>query len=183
MSRYLRPQAPFNRSLRAEYNGEPIQVPQGLPPVRILPSQPGALGPEQGKLIALPGASFPPAGATPVDVIGDGNIAAGASAVLITIPVPDGQRFRVAGIGFGADDETALGFLTWNMRENGDAQPGYNAVPAGIGTIVQLADIFHLSGSSVTFTIVATSATAAVGTYRFISRVRGWFYADKEVGH
>jgi hypothetical protein len=169
--------------MRAEFNGPPIQVPQGLPPIRILPSQPGALGPEQGQYVALPGANYPPAGATPVDVIGDGNIAAGASAVLITIQVPDGQRFRVAGIGFGADDETALGFLTWNMRENGDAQPGYNAVPAGIGTIVQLADIFHLSGSSVVFTIVATSSSAAVVTYRFICRVRGWFYATKEAGN
>lgn len=182
MSDYLRRQNPFNKTLRATLSGGGvIDVPRDIPPVRIMPSQPGALGPEQGKLIALPGVNYPPAGAVPVDVIGDSNIAAGATATLITVPVLDGLRFRVAGIGFGADDETALGFLTWNMRENGDAQPGYNAVPASIGSIRQLADIFHVSGSSVNFTIAATSAATAVVTYRFICRVRGWMYAVKEV--
>lgn len=181
MSKYLRPQVPFNRSLRAEFNGQPIQVPVGLPPVRILPSQPGALGPEQGQLIALPGASFAPAGAVPKDEYGDANIAPGGTATLIQIAVPDGLRFRVAAIGFGADDETALGFLTWNMRESGDQQTGYNAVPASIGSIQQPSDVFHVSGSSVLFSITATSAATAVVTYRFICRVRGWFYADKVV--
>jgi hypothetical protein len=167
--------------LRAIYGGPAIEVPRDIPPVRIQPSQPGALGPEQGKLVALPGANYPPAGAIPVDMVGDANIAAGARATLVTLQVPDTLRFRVAGIGFGADDETALGFLTWSMLENGDAQPGYNAVPASIGSIRQPAEVFHLSGSSVLFSITALSATTAVVTYRFICRVRGWLYALKEV--
>jgi len=160
--------------------GRPIQVPRDLAPVQILPSQPGALGLEYGTPVALPGQAFAPAGATPVDQVGDGNIAPGGSATLVQIPVPDGQRFRVAGIGFGADDETALGFLSWSMLENADPQIGYNTVPAAIGSIQQLADIFHLSGSSVLFRIVANSAATAGVTFRFICRVRGWFYAIKE---
>ncbi len=181
MSRYLVPQSPFNRSLRANLAGQTVEVPRGVPPVRIEPSQPGALGPEQGQLVALPGANYPPAGAQAIDLVGDANIAAGASATLVTLLVNDTLRFRVAGIGFGADDETALGFLTWSMRENGDAQQGYNSVPAAIGSIRQLADVFHLSGSSVLFTIVASSAASAVVTFRFICRVRGWLFATKEV--
>ena len=181
MSRYLRQQSPFIRSLQAgRVPGRPIEVPRDLPPVHILPSQPGALGLEYGTPVALPGSAFAPAGATPVDQVGDGNIAPGGSATLLNIQVPDGQRFRVAGVGFGADDETALGFLTWSMFENNDPQIGYNSVPAPIGSIAQLADIFHLSGSSVLFRIVANSAASAGVTFRFICRVRGWFYAIKE---
>jgi hypothetical protein len=181
VSRYLKQQSPYNRSVRAGMDpGRPVEVPRDLAPVRILPSQPGALGLEYGTPVALPGSAFAPAGATPVDQVGDGNIAPGASATLVQIQVPDGQRFRVAGVGFGADDETALGFLTWSMIENNDPQIGYNAVPAPIGSIAQLADIFHLSGSSVLFRIVASSAASAGVTFRFICRVRGWFYATKE---
>lgn len=177
----VRQQSPFNRSVTASSQAaRPIEVPRDLGPVHILPSQPGALGLEYGTPIALPGSAFAPAGATPVDQVGDGNIAPGASATLLQIQVPDGQRFRVAGVGFGADDETALGFLTWSMLENADPQIGYNTVPAPIGSIAQLADIFHLSGSSVLFRIVATSAPTAGVTFRFICRVRGWFYATKE---
>jgi hypothetical protein len=178
VSRYLHRQLPYTPSVRATYGGPPIDVPRNLPGVRLEQSQPGALGPEQGVWVRLPGADFPPAGATAVDEVGDANIAPGVSATLVTVQIPDTQRLRIAGIGFGADDETALGFLTWSLRLNGDTQPGYTGKPAAIGSIRQLADVFFLAGSSATMTIVAASAASAVVTYRFICRVRGWFYTE-----
>lgn len=181
MSSPLRPQNPVAPSVRAKWPGA-ITPPRHLPPVQIDPSQPAALGPDGGKLVALPGANYPPAGATPVDVIGDGNIAPGASAVLVTVTVPDTLTFVMAGIGFGADDETALGFLTWSLRANGDTLPGYVGTPAAIGSIRQLADIVTVVGSSGVVTVVAASSASAVLTYRFICRVRGYFYAEK-AGH
>ena len=150
-------------------------------PAGIAPSQPGALGPQYGQWIKLPGANFPPAGATAVDEIGDGNIAAGGNANLLSVVVPDGQRFRMAGIGFGADDETALAFLSWTILCP-DPYPGYIAKVAGIGSIRNLTDIFFLIGSSVTVTVNGQNATTAATTYRFICRVRGWLYSEEVSG-
>ncbi len=152
-----------------------------IPRVSIEPSQPGTLGPQIGTYVRLPGADFAPAGAIPVDVIGDANLAPSATATLVTIAVPDTYTFRIAGIGFGADDEVALGFLSWTIRAFGDVVAGYDNKPAAVGSIRQLADIFVIQGSSTPVTVqVAISALAAV-TYRYICRVRGWFYSEKEV--
>lgn len=151
-------------------------------PERIQPSQPGSYGPEQGAYVRLPGSSFPPAGAIPVDIPGDANIAPGALAQLITFAVPDSVRFRMVGIGFGADDEVALRFLTWSIRFNGDTVPGYVGMPAAVGSIRQLAEIFLLAGSSVTVTVQVNINAFAVLTYRYICRVRGHLYAEKEAG-
>lgn len=180
-SNRLRSQTPFSPGLRAQMGtASAIQVPRDLAPARLEPSQPGALGPERGQWVKLPGVNFAPAGATAVDEMGDSNIVAGTSATLITIRVPDTQRLRVMGIGFGADDETALGFLTWTLRIDGISQPGYTGVFAAIGSIRQLADIFQMVGSSGVMTIVAASNVLAVSTYRFICRVRGHLYTEKD---
>lgn len=182
MAQLLRMQSGYRRSRQALFDGE-VQVPRGLPPVLISPSQPDALGPEHGVYVRLPGADFPPAGATAVDEIGDADIAPGASATLVTIPVGDTLRFRVAGIGFGADDESVLRFLTWSVILNGlDPVGAYNNRTSVIGSIRQLADVFLLVGSSSIVTVVATSSATAALTYRFICRVRGWFYNEKESG-
>ena len=147
---------------------------------RIAPSQPGALGPQHGQYVRLPGSSFAPAGATPVDETGDGNLAPSTAGTLVSITVPDGQTFRMAGIGFGADDETALAFLTWSIQVGMDSIPGYVSKPATVGSLQYLADIFVVLGSSVTVNVVATPLAAAATTYRYICRVRGWFYAESE---
>jgi len=153
---------------------------RAMPVTALEPSQPGALGPEQGMYVRLPGADFPPAGAVAVDEIGDANIAPAASAVLITVAVPDTYRFRIAGIGFGADDEVALRFLTWSIRANGDTIRGYVAVASAVGSIRQLADIFVVRGSSDTVTVVGAADATAGLTYRYICRVRGYFWSEKE---
>jgi hypothetical protein len=158
-----------------------------LPSVDLQPSQPGALGAEQGVYVRLPGADFPPAGAIAVDQVGDGTIAPGATAALVTIPVPDAVRFRMLGIGFGADDEVALRFLTWSIRtgpasSTGDTIPGYVGVASSVGSIRQLADIFVVVGSSLTTTIFALLDPTAVLSYRFICRVRGYFWQEYEGG-
>lgn len=147
-------------------------------PVRIQPSQPGAYGPEQGIYIRLPGMNYPPAGATPVDQDGDANIAPGGTATMVSIQVPDGQRFRMVGIGFGADDETSLRFLTWSIQFDQVPQSGYTAKNAVIGSIVQLTDIVISAGSSATVSVVGIASPLAVLTYRYICRFRGYFYAE-----
>lgn len=157
-----------------------------LPSMDVQPSQPGSFGgPEQGIYVRLPGADFPPAGAVAVDQIGDGVIAPAGTAILVTIPVPDAVRFRMVGIGFGADDEVALRFLTWSIRVGpmssaGDTIPGYVGVASSVGSIRQLADIFVVVGSSLVTTIVAQSDASAVLSYRFICRVRGYFWQEYE---
>jgi hypothetical protein len=149
-------------------------------PVLIQPSTPPALGADHGQYVSLPGFNFPPAGCIPVDVIGDANLAPSASGVLITVTVPDTFRLRVAGIGFGADDDIALGYLSWAIRLGPDQVQGYGNVLAAIGSIRQLAEIVVLAAASQTLTVVATIAATAPITYRYIARLRGWFYSEKE---
>jgi len=151
-----------------------------IPAVQIDPSQPGTLGPQHGRYVRLPGADFFPAGGIPVDVPGDANIAPSGVATLVTVNVPDTYTFRIAGIGFGADDEVALGFLTWTLRANGDVIQGYDNKPAAIGSIRQLADIAVVRGASEIVTVQATISAVAALTYRYICRVRGWFYSEKQ---
>lgn len=147
---------------------------RGLPAADLESSQPHGL--IQPLPIQLPGANFPTAGARAADPIGDGNIAPGGSAVLITVIVPDNLRFVVAGIGFDTDDPAALGYLTWSIRLNNDPSPSYENMQAAVGSIRQLATIFVLVGSSQTLTVVATIAATAPITYRYIAHLRGWFY-------
>lgn len=149
------------------------------PPADLSTQIPPALQPTGGQQVVLPGADFPPAGAIPVDVSGDADIAPGGSAFLLTIQVPQQVRFRMAGIGFGADDESSLRFLTWSILFNGDpAQSGYNSQPAAIGSLRQLADIFLIASSTVVVQIQAASASIASVSYRYICRMRGWFFTE-----
>jgi hypothetical protein len=151
-------------------------------PVMIEPSQPGQLGPDLGTYIRLPGANFAPAGAIPLDVIGDANLAPGASGTLITVTVADTLRLRMDGIGFTADDDIALGYLTWAILAGPDPVPSYSQMQAAVGSVRQLSDIFVLVGSSQTMTVRATISALAPITYRYICRVHGWFYSEKESG-
>lgn len=174
---HLRPQLPFAPGLRRQYGGRTV-YPVDLPPAPMPGSVPGALTPEGGLKIRLPGANYSPAGSIPFDLIGDGNIAPSSSAVLVTFTVPDTLRSRIAGIGFGADDEVALGSLTWTLALNGDPSPGYPNQAAAIGSIVQLSDVFVLAYASNTVTVVANTNATLGGTFRFICRVRGWHFTE-----
>ena len=127
----------------------------------------------------LPGADFAPAGAIPVDVIGDASLAPSAIGDLVRVPIPASYTFRIAGIGFGADDEVALGFLTWTIRANNDVVAGYDNKPAAVGSIRVLADLFVIQGSEAVVTVQASISALAGVTYRYICRVRGWFYNEK----
>lgn len=179
MSGPLRPTRPQVASVRAGFPD--TEIPRHWPPANLLPSQPGALGPEQGAWVRLPGVNFPPAGATPVDITGDADLAPGAAnAVLLTYALPPMLRFRMVGIGFGADDETALRFLTWAIFSDNVPIPGYVNMQSAVGSIRQLAEIFVSVGSTAVVTIVASIDVTAILTYRYISRVRGYLYAEKE---
>ena len=160
--------------------GAELDIPANIPAMPMLPSQPGAMGTEQGIYIRLPGANFPSAGCTPVDETGDANIAPGASAVLIRIRVPDTQRCVLEAIGFGGDDETATAFLTWSIVLGVDAVPGYVPKPAAMGTLLYPAPMFMLAGSSAIINVIGTASLTAATTLRYIARVRGRFYAERE---
>jgi len=174
------PRTPVAPGVLANRGGA-VEVPTGLGPAAPVPSIPGALNPEQGMAVMLPGGNYPPAGAIPQDDSGDADIAPGASATLVSIVVPNMLRHRLVGIGFGAVDDVALGFLTWRIEVNGTAAPSYFGQTAAIGSIRQLADIFLLTGNAATIAVIGTMAATAVVTYRVIARMRGWYYTEKEV--
>lgn len=153
-----------------------------VPDVDLAPSQPAGYRPSNGQPVTLPGAYAAPAGAVPVDQVGDANLAPSAIGTLVTIPVPQQLRFRIAGVGFGADDEVALRFLTWSILINGDpASSGYGSQPAAIGSLRQLSHVFLLVGNTAVVTIQATISSTAALTYRYICRVQGWFYSEREL--
>lgn len=158
------------------FPGQPI--PNGLGPEMVQPSQPGALGPEQGVYVRLPGANYAPAGATPVYEIGDGNVAVSATAIVVTYTVPDTVRCRITHVGFGADDETALGYLNWSIRFGLDSQPGYINKPAALGTLLQPFPVTLYAGSSVTINLAVTASANAVITYRYIAVLLGYLWRE-----
>jgi hypothetical protein len=168
------------RRLRAGGPLPPPALPRQVgPPAPIPAVVPGSVAPEHGILIAQPPVNFPPKGAIPLDEMDDADIAAGATATVITIDVPGTMQLRIDGIGFSADDETALRFLTWRMRTNGNPVAGYYNVPASIGSIREVSDVFvHVSGPQQLELLVSADA-AAIITYRYIARVKGWFFGEE----
>jgi hypothetical protein len=160
--------------------GGGLEAVRNLGPGALDPSQPGALGPQTGTYVRLPAVNFPPAGALPVDEMGDALIAPTVTGLLITYTVPSNLILRIEGIGFGADDETALAFLAWSVQLNGDSMSGYVNKPSAIGSIRNLTPIVLVAGTSSVLTIVATPSALAVLTYRYICRIRGWCYSEKE---
>lgn len=139
----------------------------------------GGTAPENiGTRVQLPGVNFFPAGGFPVDEISDADIAPGATVNVLTFFVPEKVQFRIDGIGFGADDETALRFLTWSLLLNGAPYRAYGNQAAAVGTIVQASAInFHTSDNK-TVIVQLTSSASAVLTYRFVVRVKGWLFTD-----
>lgn len=162
-------------------NANGTDVPRNLGPAMMQPSSPVMGSPN--RRVILPGATFPPADAIPVDLTNDADIADGASATLITIRVPDQLTLRIAGIGFGAGDESGLVFLSWSLWRDPPVSTitPYVNMDASIGSIQQLSDVFVIVGSSVVVTLIATNNSPIPATYRFAARVRGWFYSETEV--
>jgi len=164
---------------RASAVGQPVPV--GLGPAPFNPSQPRGANPQ--RRIILPGCDFPPADAIPVDLITDADVGPTLTVTISTIIVPDTYTFRIAGIGFGADDEAGLRLLSWSLRATppGGTITPYVNMPSGIGSIVQLSWVFVVIGSSVTITLLVTNNAPAIGnTYHYFARIQGWFYAERE---
>jgi len=182
MTRLLRLRSPYAPRLEENRRNALRVRRSGQGPVPIQPSTPAALGPELGAYVKLPGSNFPPAGAIPVDQMGDLDLAPSGTGALVTITVPDTFRLRIAGIGFGADDDIAIGYLSWRILLGPDQVQGYGNVLAAIGSLRQLAEIFVIAAASQTLTVVANIGATAPITYRYIARVRGWFYSEKEPG-
>jgi hypothetical protein len=171
-------QTPISPALRRLHGGV-VEVPVDLPPAEIAPPSPLGPQPEGGVPIELPGMFAPAYGSLPQDYFGDANIAPGAEATLISFIVPEGFRCRMDGIGFGADDETALTFLTWRIEVDSTRSDPYVNVPAAVGSITQLSTIiFTAAGGAMVAVIAAAAATAGL-TYRYIARTKGWFFTEQ----
>jgi hypothetical protein len=159
-----------------------LDVPVGLPAAPFQPSQPQG-APATRQRVILPGCNYPPADAVPVDKIVEGDIPSASTALeFITVDVPDTLTFRLAGIGFGAVNPVALGFLSWSLTATppaGTITPYVN-MPASIGSIAHLSWVFVVIGSSVRLALNMTNGDL-VNTYRFAARIQGWFYAEREV--
>jgi hypothetical protein len=151
-------------------------------PAENQPTLPGTSSPSEGQRVQLPPVNFPPAGMFAVDQQQDADIAAGATATVLTLNVPINNQLRIDGIGFGADDEVALRFLTWTLFIRSDPAQAYSNVGASIGTIVETSTIIlHARGPN-TITLVLSSSAAAVLTYRFVVRLKGWMFTDVRMG-
>lgn len=161
----------MSRSIQQEPSGAGRLAPQA-------PTQSGAPY-SKATPIGLPEVNYPPTGAQPVDEPGDASVAPAATATLITIEVPVNRQLRLDGIGFGADDEIALAFLTWSIYEDANPAPAYYAQAATIGEIVHPAQIFlHVAGPK-RVTLRVTPSALAVVTYRYIARLKGWLYGQQ----
>jgi hypothetical protein len=163
-------------------NADGLPVPHGIGPAPFQPSQPRGASPQ--RRIILPGCDFPPADAIPVDLISEQDIGPTVTVTLSTITVPDTYTMRIDGIGFGADDESGLRYLSWTLNvtpPNSGITPYIN-MPAAIGSIPQPSPVIVVLGSSYVLTLRATNNAPAIGaTYHYFSRVKGWFYREYEV--
>jgi hypothetical protein len=148
-------------------------------PARLQPTLPGGLAPSHGQPVALPGFNFPPEGAYAVDAQQDANIAAGATSTIITVNVPATYTLRIDGIGFGASDDVAVRFITWNLLVDNSPAQAYQNVGAAIGSIGQVSDIvLNVPGLAIV-TVQVTADASAVLTYRYICRLKGWLYLQR----
>lgn len=179
--RFLREQLPVQPG-QMNPQADGMRVPRHLGPAPYLPSQPEGPNNVERRII-LPGSTFPPPDAVPVDVIGEADIANGASANILAVQIPDGFTFRIAGIGFGAIDASALAFVSWTVRATppGIGITPYLNQPAGIGSIQQLSEVFVVRGSSELIQLVLANTAAVPITYHYVGRMRGWFYRELEV--
>lgn len=148
----------------------------------VAPTAPGGSAPETGVPVALPLFNFPSRGAFDVNEIRDADIAPAASSDVITFDVGSSQQLRISAIGFGADDEVALRFLTWSLfAPAGNPVAGYANVPSTTGTLAEPGEVhIHVPGPA-QVVMRLTADTGAGLTYRYIARMVGWLYTD-EVG-
>jgi hypothetical protein len=162
-------------------NANGLPVPRDIGPAPFHPSQPRGASPQ--RRIILPGCDYPTADSIPLDLIKESDITGGQTLVLATITIPDSYTLRIAGIGFGADDESGLRFLSWSLNVTPPGSPitPYINMPAAIGSIAQPSWVFVNLGSSYVITLVTTNNAPLPATvYHYFSRVVGWFYLEKE---
>lgn len=154
--------------------------------VRWIPPQPfgGSLpggDSAPNRRVDLPSAYAPAAGDPPVDEIQEADISAGASANVLTFQIPDTYTLRVAGIGWGAEDESGLRFLSWSLFTDPPGIPFYPYVnkPAAIGSIEEPSPIFLCIGSSALVRLVATNNSSVPVAYHYFARMVGWMFRER----
>jgi len=128
--------------------------------------------------VTLPGFQTAPQGSIPVDRMFDATIAPGASATLITIPVPQGVMLTLVGVGFDSFDPIALAYLSWSFLRSGDPDREYTNQTAVVGSLREPSPIVFLMGNAQTFTLVLTVNVGSPVSYTYGARVRGWFYSE-----
>lgn len=129
--------------------------------------------------VSLPGFSFAPEGAYPVDRQNDVTLNPGDVNVLIAIDVPQLTMLSIVGVGFDSFDPIALSFLTWSFLRAGQPDREYTNQTAVIGSVRELSPVVFFVGNQTQFQLVITLAAASPVPYTFGARVRGWFYSEQ----
>ena len=129
--------------------------------------------------VALPGFSYAPEGAYPVDRQTDGTLAPGASTILIAIDVPQLVMLSIVGVGFDAFDPIALSYLNWSFLRALQPDREYTNQTAVIGSVRELSPVVFFVGNQTQFQLQLTLSAAAPVSYTFGARVRGWFYSEQ----
>lgn len=170
----------LERAIRGAF-GIPRRLPPGGEPVPPAPHrrvQPQGLAPEGDVAVLLPGCNFPPRGAIGVDQIDETDLTVPATDVVVaTIPIPASWIFRVTHIGFSADDELSLAWVTWTLKKGGTPIGNFAARAAAIGSTHDPSGVglLLIDGES---TLTLEMRIAAVGSvYSHInSRIAGYYF-------
>lgn len=128
----------------------------------------------------------PPRGATYVDkFFAVQSAVSGGTTRQLFIPtgelllVPAGRELRVARLGFGAMDPTALVYATYTINQNGNPLEGFTANTVAIGTLDVPGEVFlHVLGPS-ELTVFVTNgypSPGAIATFYYTARLVGWQY-------
>lgn len=146
------------------------------------PTLPGGASAWKNLKIDLPETNFPPAGATAVQVIGDGQLTGTVEDTIFTFFVPADSRLRIDKIGFDADDEAALAFMFWNLGTLEGPVPGFERVPALYGTVANAEEIFAIIAGQATVRVrISQVDPIAAGTHSYRVRISGWLYTPQLV--
>jgi len=146
-------------------------------PAPLRAALPRGMG-EPFRAVVLPPFHYAPEGCFPLDLQGEADIAPSTTVNLISFTVPNSQKCRLNGIGFGADDEVGLRFLTWQLLINGDPSQAYGSSKANIGNLSDPSTIIQSATNGQLITLSATMGAGAILPYHIVARITGWLYLE-----
>lgn len=136
---------------------------------------PGTGALELGPWVAFPPWLFPPRGAPIMQDAQSLTLAPGVTGVILTFDVNVGNMLRIAQVGFGANDPTALSNATFSIKANGNIVQGWGLTQLAIGTIAQPADVYvFVPGSGLATLEITNNFPGSTWTYQ--ARWVGWTF-------